>query len=601
MRKLFSFSFLFLFFFIFPTDGFYNIIASGFAWAEKAGGTGMDYGLSIATDSLENSYVTGSFSGAAIFGGASMVSYGELDIFITKLDKSGNFTWARKAGGTGDDMGNGIAADRHGNSYITGYFNGSANFGTIILESGGTTDVFAAKLDNNGNFLWAVRAGGPGYCMGNSIALDASGNIYITGYFSGTADFGTSSLVSQGSRDIFIAKIDDDGNFLWAKSAGGSGDDIGNGIDVDIDGNPYITGYFNDTANFDSFTAVSNGSSDIFIAKLNTTGTFIWVKSAGGTDYDESKAITINPAGFCYITGAFKGTSYFAPGNSVVSSGLSDIFIAIYGQEDGNFFGVIAAGGPTNDLGLDIVNDSLGNAYVVGCFSGTAYFDTFPVVSDGGFDIFIAKMNLAGPFEWVESAGGASGNIGFGIALDPYGKLSITGIFTTTAGFGGTNLISSGENDVFIAKYNTDTTLVPVYRFFNTSAGGHLYTINSGERDLIIDTLPHYSYEGIKFHVHNTPVEGTTPVFRFFNNVRGGHLYTISETERDSLMALPQWDYEGIKFYVYVVPNYFTIPVHRFFNNVRGGHLYTISETERDSLMALPQWDYEGIKFLVLH
>ncbi len=140
---------------------------------------------------------------------------------------------------------------------------------------------------------------------------------------------------------------------------------------------------------------------------------------------------------------------------------------------------------------------------------------------------------------------------------------------------------------------------VPVYRFFNTVRGGHLYTISEIERDYILENLPQWNLEGIKFAVCEEQKAGTMPAYRFFNTNTGIHLYTISETERDNIMELPQWNYEGIKFYVHPGQAADTLPVYRFFNTARGGHLYTISETERDAVMELPQWSYEGISFYV--
>ncbi len=140
---------------------------------------------------------------------------------------------------------------------------------------------------------------------------------------------------------------------------------------------------------------------------------------------------------------------------------------------------------------------------------------------------------------------------------------------------------------------------VPVYRFFNTARGGHLYTISEAERDYILENLPQWSLEGIKFAVYEEQKAGTMPTYRFFNTNTGIHLYTINEQERDDIMELPQWNYEGIKFYVHSGQATDTVPVYRFFNTARGGHLYTTSETERDAVMELPQWSYEGISFYV--
>ena len=147
--------------------------------------------------------------------------------------------------------------------------------------------------------------------------------------------------------------------------------------------------------------------------------------------------------------------------------------------------------------------------------------------------------------------------------------------------------------------FNNRDGKVPVYRFFNTVRGGHLYTISESERDYIMENLPQWSYEGIKFDVHETLAQGTCAVYRFFNTRTGIHFYTISESERDDVMQLPQYNYEGIKYFVFADFAQDTTPVYRFFNHVRGGHLYTISETERDNVMQLPNWTYEGIAFYV--
>lgn len=141
---------------------------------------------------------------------------------------------------------------------------------------------------------------------------------------------------------------------------------------------------------------------------------------------------------------------------------------------------------------------------------------------------------------------------------------------------------------------------VPVYRFFNTLRGGHLYTISAVERDYIINNLPEWNYEGIKFYVYDYEEAGTAATYRFFNTITGIHLYTISEIERDYIISnLPEWNYEGIKFYVSENLTPDTTAVYRFFNHVRGGHLYTISEIERDAVMQLPEWTYEGVPFYV--
>nr|MDA3864149.1 SBBP repeat-containing protein [Deltaproteobacteria bacterium] len=145
--------------------------------------------------------------------------------------------WAVKAGGIDYDWGQGIAVDSNGNIYITGRFYGTAEFGSTTLTSAGGNGVFIAKVDSSGNYLWAVKAGGSSDDRGNGIAVDSNGNSYITGYFGGTAEFGSTTLTSAGGNGVFIAKVDSSGNYLWAVKAGGSSDDRGNGIAVDSNGN----------------------------------------------------------------------------------------------------------------------------------------------------------------------------------------------------------------------------------------------------------------------------------------------------------------------------------------------------------------------------
>ncbi|MCP4419923.1 MAG: hypothetical protein GY805_25195, partial [Chloroflexi bacterium] len=162
------------------------------------------------TDGSGNCIVTGRFEGTATFGDSTLSSVvGSRDIFIAKINSDGNFLWAVKAGGTNSDEGYGITTDGFGNCIVTGRFEGTATFGDSTLSSSqGSRDIFITKINGDGNFQWAVRAGGVGADEGYGIATDGSGNCIVTGQFEGTATFGDSTLGSSlGSRDIFIAKL----------------------------------------------------------------------------------------------------------------------------------------------------------------------------------------------------------------------------------------------------------------------------------------------------------------------------------------------------------------------------------------------------------
>ena len=261
--------------------------ASGnFVWAKAIGGADTDYGYSIALDGSGNVYTTGIFGGTVDFdpgaGIANLTSVGSYDIFISKLNASGNFVWAKAMGGSGGEESYSIALDGSGNVYATGVFSDTADFdpgaGIANLTSVGGNDIFISKLDSSGNFVWAKAMGGMSYDYGNSIALDASGNVYTTGNFEGTSDFdpaaGVANLTSAGINDIFISKLDTSGNFVWANAMGGINIDYGYSIALDGSGNVYTTGFFQFTADFDPGSGVANltgWGNNVFVAKYFQT------------------------------------------------------------------------------------------------------------------------------------------------------------------------------------------------------------------------------------------------------------------------------------------------------------------------------------------
>lgn len=465
---------------------------ANFVWAKQMGGTGDDAGRSIAIDSKGNIYTTGSFVGTADFDpgpGTSTLFSGPSDIFISKLDPAGNFIWAKQIGGTGYNGGQSLAIDISGNVYITGDFNGTADFnpgvGTFYLTSVGTSDVFICKLDTAGNFVWAKQFGGPSFNTGNSICLDNSGNVYTTGYFEGTADFdpgaGTFTLASAGGEDIFISKWDAAGNFIWAKSLGGTNGDYGRSVTIDAWSNVYTTGHFTGTADFDpssaNFNLTSVASSDIFICKLDGVGNFMWAKAMGGSGPDVGFSIALDAMNNVYTTGYFENTADFDPGTgtfTLTSAWDTDIFISKL-DATGNFIWAKAmSGGLSYDSGVSIALDAWGNVFTAGYFGGTVDFDpgsgTFNLTSPGGLDIFISKLDAAGNFIWAKKADGPGDVLGCSIALDAQGNIFTTGYFYVTVDFdpgtGIFNLTSAGSRDVFVHKIvDAPTVNIPELNF----------------------------------------------------------------------------------------------------------------------------------------
>ncbi|MCP1385132.1 SBBP repeat-containing protein [Runella salmonicolor] len=419
-----------------------------------AGGTGGDVGRGIGVDASGNIYVTGYFQGTATFGTTSKTSAGSFDFFVAKYNSEGTFLWVQTAGGTGSDYANGIAVDAFGNVYVTGYFFGKASFGETSKTSAGDDDIFVAKYNSAGVLQWVQTAGGINSDYSRGIVLDASGNVYTTGSFEGTAAFGATSKTSAGGTDIFVAKYNSEGILLWVQTAGGTNNDYSRGIAIHTTGSIYITGYFAGTVTFGTTSKTSAGGFDIFVAKFDPVGlVWLWVQTAGGgpTSSDFAEDIAVDASGSAYITGNFQGTATFGA-TSKTSEGSYDIFVAKYSSL-GTFQWVQTAGGTDEDDGQGIALDASGNVYVTGYFQQTATFGATSKTTAGSNDIFVAKYSSAGALRWIQTVGGIFPDNGDDITIDANENLHVTGSFSGTAAFGATSKTSVGQSDIFVARF----------------------------------------------------------------------------------------------------------------------------------------------------
>lgn len=471
--------------------------AQNFEWVRSMGEESFNRSYSVAVDDSGNVYTTGYFLGTADFdpgaGTFNLTSAGSDDIFVQKLDASGNFMWAKSMGGTSYDYGFSIAVDGSGNVYTTGHFFGTADMdpGPAIFNLGSITGIsyFVQKLDASGNFLWAKSITGfSSDDEGPSIAVDDSCNVYTIGFFNGTVDFdpgaGTVNQTTAGGRDIFIQKLDSAGNFLWVRSIGGSSTDQGASIIPDHSGNLYITGSFEDTADFDPGTGTANlisaGNADVFVEKLDASGNFIWAKSMGGTGPDYGKSIVVDASGNTYVVGSYYYDSDFDPGAGtfiLTAAGHDDIFVQKL-DASGNFVWAKSIAGPSYDVGFSIALDGLGNVYTTGYFGETVDFDpgfgTFNITSAGYLNFFVLSLDTSGNFVWANSCGGVSGDVGYSIAADVSGNVYTTGTFEGTIDFdpgaGTTNLTSIGVSDIFVQKLSQTTGINETVNDINITA-----------------------------------------------------------------------------------------------------------------------------------
>ena len=430
----------------------------------RLGGTNRDLAFSITSLNDGSVIITGDFDGIVAFGSTTLTSAGDSDIFIAKLNRDGSLAWATQAGGSAEDDGEGISSLPNGSSIITGEFEGQATFGNTTLTSAGNEDVFVAKLNADGSFAWAKQAGGTGDDEGEAISFFPDGSSIVTGEFEGQATFGSTTLTSAGDDDIFFAKLNADGSYAWATRAGSPKDsDTGYAVTALNDGSSIITGDFEDQATFGNTQLISAGGNDVFVTKLNADGSYAWAKQAGGTGDDEGYAITSLSDGSSIITGEFRGTATF--GNTqLISAGDDDIFIAKL-NADGSYAWAARAGSSAEDTGEGISSLADGSSIITGEFEGEATFGNTTLTSAGSDDIFIAKLNADGSFAWVTQAGGTDVDVGEAVTSLRDGNSIVTGYFSGTATFGNTTLTSAGLNDIFVAALDANGNWLSVIPF----------------------------------------------------------------------------------------------------------------------------------------
>ena len=380
--------------------------------------------------------------------------------------------------GSGEDSAQSVHILSGGDAdiYITGYFEDTINFGGGDITSNGGKDIFVLSLNKDGEYRWAYTAGGAQDDEGASITMfDNFGNIYVTGYFKRTVDFGSGDITSNGNQDIFLLRLNESaGNytFSWVKTYGGSRDDRGYGVHTK-GGGPIVTGVFR-SSNLDfggGPVGVGDTDTDIFVLSLDMLGDYqnsMTISSDESCD-ESSRDIYVGPiyTSDHHITGFHTSNCTIDFGGSIgeLSSfgGGQDILMVRIGNNNLPPGCVYAAGGSGNDRGLSVTVDSNENIYVTGIFRNTATFNRHPLgqtavtaTSQGGSDMFIVKLNSSCELQWVYTAGGSENEFGYGIDVDRFDNVYATGVFKSTVDFGGGNVTASGDDfDAFTLKLNS--------------------------------------------------------------------------------------------------------------------------------------------------
>jgi hypothetical protein len=507
------------------------------------GSAGQEYGKCATTDRDGNIVIGMLFQNTIDFDpGAGSTIIGTppgIDCAIAKYTPAGSLVWARNWSGISGASANtvvtphGLAVDASNNIVAVGYFglSGITNratvdfdpgAGTLLLTNSGGWDSFIAKLDAGGNIVWALTFG----CITNSatderawdVAVNAAGELYVTGYFQGGYDLdasaaGSNVVTSAGQKDIYLVKYDANGNHVWGFALNDTGDSSNSlketSVSLDAAGRVYLMGHFNGTMNSNPFGSVSNltsaGGSDLFVARYSSAGLLERAVRIGGTQDEIAPPGTMRivPDGNVYLTGRFRGVVDLNPGAGLLTitnlplTSEDDIFVVSLDGDLNSRWGFALPSDGALDGGHRVAFDSRTNLFVTGWFAGTTDFDgstnTFNLASmntNGASDCFLAKYDRHGTFLWARSFGGVTTNaadlsIPAGLTVDAADAAYLTGQYY------GTNVTfrpynppgvlpdSLGQNDGFLVKYTSDGQIAGFeLRVSSIAIGGGNITIN---------------------------------------------------------------------------------------------------------------------------
>ncbi|MEW6271201.1 MAG: hypothetical protein AB1689_18115 [Thermodesulfobacteriota bacterium] len=422
-------------------------------WSRRLGGVGYDAVRGVAVDAAGNVIVVGSFQGAVDLGGGALTSAGEDDMFVAKYSAAGAHLWSKRLGGGGYDVAYGVAVDGSGAIVLAGAFGGAVDFGGGALTSAGGTDVVVAKYSPMGVVQWAKRFGAAADDAAYAVAVDGNDDVVLTGFFQGTVSFGGTALASvYGGLDAFVVKLTGGaGAHVWSKNFACGSPDLGYGIAVDAAGDVAVTGAFRGTMNLGGGVLTSAGLYDGFVVKLTAQGAHLWSKRFGGTASDFGNGVAADDAGAVIVTGSYAGTVDFGGGALASANGGVDAFLVKYSASGGHAWSK-RFGHTATDIGYAVTVDASGNATAVGYFQATADFGGGALTSAGSEDAFVASYGPSGAHRWSKRFGGTSLDLLQGVAANADGSVAVGGLFAGVSSFGTGTLTSAGQADGVVAS-----------------------------------------------------------------------------------------------------------------------------------------------------
>ena len=513
-------------------------------------------GNSIAVDGKGNIYVIGYMMDGAMFGEGeeNQTTFYEDGVYLAKYSNSGMFIWAQELQSDGITMGGGIDIDRNGNVYISGLYTNNVTFGagqateTTLQGPNEYTEVmYIAKYAADGKLLWAkgAQTGTEGFSSGAALAVDGSGNVYVTGSFVNTIAFGAgevNAVTLTGHpefAEIYLAKYSPAGNIIWAQQAHGPFHDDGKSVALDEQGNVYLSGHFFDLVSFGlglpNETSLENVNVSAFIAKYTAEGAFVWAiipYTSRAADY--SGGISVDKQGNVALAATYNFEITLGKGTAketvLSGKGKEEILLAKFNAA-GEFLWAKSPSSPGEDFAESVATDPLGNIYLSGYYSGRIYFgkgelNETPLYHTGGKDIFLAKYDPNGELLWVTRAGGSKDDIVADVAVDYLGNSYLTGSCLGTAEFGKgepqqTTIPVQGYSDMFVAKF-----------------GNHPIEKPTGLEDVFFGSVllyPNPAHDFLTIHFEKPAVqsftlklEGLDGVEYFSKEVRQGEINPLS-------------------------------------------------------------------------
>jgi hypothetical protein len=380
---------------------------------------------------------------------------------------TGTARWLTGFGSKGEDEPRGVAIDAKGNVALTGIFNGKLTIGDKVLVSQ-ALDAFVAKFDAEGKVLWAHSFGGKNDDVAAAISFDSKGNVVVVGWYSDTMTFGTSTLTAVGSDDVFVMQLGADGSPSWARSLGGENTEAAWAVATTPSDDVVVVGEFRGTVNFGAGPIESAGNTDVFVLTLGKDGEQKWARHFGDMNFDFGRAVAVDSRGDVVVAAEFAGSVDFG-GGAVEAAGNRDVAVVKLAGKDGAYRWAKRFGNTFDDVVLGLALDGADNIAIGGSYEAENPFEK-GAKSNGRKDAFVARMSPTGELQWSRSWGGDRDDQVSAVAADKYGNVIATGWFVNKAGFGGAELESpNGNRDAFLVKLNAD--------------GGHVWSQRFGDRD----------------------------------------------------------------------------------------------------------------------